>query len=305
MEKSTSGQSSLFSPETFGDSPSATGSPASESGATRCDSLDGPTINQSGPHHAPVSRSPRRAKNRALRIDDTFSQSCFDSSKNDDLSWSLANRYRLQTASLGSTLFEITWKARRTPSGRLIYAQRARALRTSETVLSSWPTPQAHDMTTRGNTEADHHHKVHDLSKAAALASWATPTVRDHKDGESEGTAPVNALLGRQVWLAGWPTPMAGSPATDTYNEAGNTDSSRKTVALLALSTDSGGNQVGYYADRNGAVEIPVGGPLNPAHSRWQMGLPPEWDGCGVTAMELLRQSRRGSSKRASKKSDS
>lgn len=32
----------------------------------------------------------------------------------------------------------------------------------------------------------------------------------------------------------GWPTPMAGSPATEEYNEAGNTDSSRKTVALLS-----------------------------------------------------------------------
>lgn len=32
---------------------------------------------------------------------------------------------------------------------------------------------------------------------------------------------------------SGWPTPMAGSPATETYNAAGNTDSSRKTVALV------------------------------------------------------------------------
>jgi hypothetical protein len=31
---------------------------------------------------------------------------------------------------------------------------------------------------------------------------------------------------------AGWPTPMAGTPATEEYNEAGNNDSSRKIVAL-------------------------------------------------------------------------
>lgn len=43
------------------------------------------------------------------------------------------------------------------------------------------------------------------------LASWATPTTRDHKDGSSEGTVPINALLGRQVWLTG-PT-ASGSPA--------------------------------------------------------------------------------------------
>ncbi len=33
--------------------------------------------------------------------------------------------------------------------------------------------------------------------------------------------------------LIGWPTPMAGTPAQNGYNEAGNTDSSRKTVAVL------------------------------------------------------------------------
>ena len=32
----------------------------------------------------------------------------------------------------------------------------------------------------------------------------------------------------------GWPTPMAGTPAQKGYNEAGNTDSSRKTVELVA-----------------------------------------------------------------------
>jgi hypothetical protein len=31
----------------------------------------------------------------------------------------------------------------------------------------------------------------------------------------------------------GWPTPMAGTPAQKGYNEAGNTDSGRKTVAVL------------------------------------------------------------------------
>ena len=36
---------------------------------------------------------------------------------------------------------------------------------------------------------------------------------------------------------SGWPTPMAGAPGTDTYNPAGNTDSSRKTVALAGWPT--------------------------------------------------------------------
>lgn len=34
--------------------------------------------------------------------------------------------------------------------------------------------------------------------------------------------------------FGGWPTPMAGTAATETYNAAGNTDSSLKTVALVS-----------------------------------------------------------------------
>src|SRR5690606_5998448 len=40
--------------------------------------------------------------------------------------------------------------------------------------------------------------------------------------------------LPRQAYLAGWPTPMAGTPAQNGNNAAGNNDSSRKTVAVLS-----------------------------------------------------------------------
>lgn len=42
--------------------------------------------------------------------------------------------------------------------------------------------------------------------------------------------------------FSGWPTPMAGSPGTDTYNPAGNTDSSRKTVELVGWPTTTRGD---------------------------------------------------------------
>jgi hypothetical protein len=109
-------------------------------------------------------------------------------------------------------------------------------------------------------------------------AGWATASARDHKDGPECAAVPINALLGRLVWLAGWPTAMAGSPGTDRSNAAGNTDASRRTVALItwpegtmtppgpARRTASGEILTGSSA------AMAAGGRLSPEHSRWLIG---------------------------------
>jgi hypothetical protein len=78
----------------------------------------------------------------------------------------------------GSTLFQLTWKQHITPSGVLIYRLRASARRIS----------------------------------ASDCSSWATTTTRDWKDGHDQPNMDINALLGRQAWLASGPT-SNGFPA--------------------------------------------------------------------------------------------
>lgn len=164
-----------------------------------------------------------------------------------------------------------------TPSQRTICRLRASAHRTSASACSSAPSPWTQ-----------------------SLAGWATASARDHKDGSECRSVPINALLGRQVWLAGWPTAMAGSPATAAYNAAGNTDASRRTVKLVDWSktptppepmrrTASGEIRTGSSA------AMAAGGPLSPEHSRWLMGYPAAWGSCGATVKRSCRRSRRSS----------
>lgn len=194
--------------ETFGqmnllDSLRSTFSPESESGVMPPEEPDGPTPGLSGPRVSHASLSARQAKEQGLLTSGTYGRRVCTSSASAALQSSLASRLQARTVLLGSTLFNLTWKQRVTPSRRSISALRASALRTSGSGCTSVPTAQARD--------------------------WKGKQSRGYK-GESEDL-PTAAML------ASVPTPMAGSPATETYNAAGNSDYSRRIVELAHIPT--------------------------------------------------------------------
>ena len=119
--------------------------------------------------------------------------------------------------STGSMEYGLTWKLRVTPCGRAITALRASAHRTSDSGFGGWGTPLTNHA--NGTPEAFLERKRKSMERGSA----------------SMGVCLSDLNMQVQAWVpvAGWPTPMAGSPGTDTYNPAGNTDSSRRTVALV------------------------------------------------------------------------
>jgi len=233
----------MFDRMTLLDTPNATSSPESECGAMRFDSPAGPTTAPCGQALAPANLSARQAKERGLLTSGTCGLHGSTSSSSAALQSSLVSRLRARTASLGSTLYKLTWKARVTPAGRSIYALRASVRRTSDNDCGSWPkgwaTPTARDWHSESATDEFNakrwaHARGKPLGAEVTLAGWPTPHSNSTTGPGTQGRE-GGLNLQSAVQLAGWPT----CTATDAHRgvkDARPWDTGRPLNQIVALS---------------------------------------------------------------------
>ncbi|KFD19679.1 restriction enzyme [Tatumella ptyseos ATCC 33301] len=284
--------------KTLPDSLNVTSSLALVDGHMHCVLQVSPMITRAGQDHHRASPSVSQESNSDNSTIATLPPHSCGSLSSANLQSSLANKLRQRLENTGSMIYSLSWKDKATPAGRQ-YCQRAASVPRTKGIdfslgqLIDWPTPAVSAITNgvRMQSCKDGRKKPNKVGWAAALCSWPTPTANN---GTGPGTSGRQGGMNLQTAasMAAWPTPTTiDNPQVRGEGKAVGTSRGTtlggavrlidKPIRILAI---TGQTLIGS------AAGMDILGQLNPAHSRWLMGFPPEWDACAVTAMPSSRK---------------
>lgn len=278
-----------LSQKTSTGSPSVIFSLVSAAGLSRSDLREFRKTRLAGREARLANRLARQESNSDSSTLDTSRPYSSTSSASAALQSSLGSRLRQQLQNRGCAIYKLTWKEKTTPSG-LPYSQLvASAHRTKESdsslVRTNWPTPTANEF------ECDPEKVIARREKLKG----------EKKNGNGFGltlgqSVPIYLLFSKAPEWVAWPAPTAND-----YKGSGETvirkDGKDRTFDRLDYSTEQGmkiTQPIRITASGQMLTGSDAGmensGQLNPAHSRWLMGYPPEWDDCAVMAMPSSRK---------------
>jgi hypothetical protein len=292
----------------------ATSSPVSADGLELCSSQDGHQTDLFGLALPLANPSPSQASLKDTATSDTYGQLCLPSSRSESLQSSLESKLRARLPWAGSMQSLLTWRRKRTPSGRP-YSQLVLSVpHTDVTVCGLLPTPAAQSY---GSNQGGGMGRVgpvrHSLESMAKHDLWPTPQAHDSSPGNPDrvgryGTKHGARNLNDEVML--WPTPQAANAiaGADFHRQnrpenAGDdlvTAVVREEMFPTPAERDYRYPNAKSYEERGGGkkgeqLNNHIGGALNPTWVAWLMGFPAEWVSCAPSAMPSSRRSQRSS----------
>jgi len=241
-------------------SPNAISSPELGAGRSPCNSPESVEKQDSGRVRLLANRSVLPENSSDSSTQDTSRPSSSNSLASAALQSSLGSKLHRQLENRGCAIYRFTWKEKTTPSG-LLYSQ----------LVASVPRTKEND-------------------SSLARTNWPTPKARDH---HTEGKGQFSPSLAKvSESYAAWPTPQVNMITNSTeVRMSGDGRTTPNKLGWAAALTQpirvTASGQVLTGSD----AEMGSSGQLNPAHSRWLMGFPEEWDDCAVTAMQSYQKS--------------